>query len=65
MTLPISLEPEGAHPIDEEVDLDDTPTEEVLASLKRSMQQIQAGERIPLSKIWEILAEDDTEVEAS
>lgn len=51
--------------LDEEIDLDDTPIEEVLASLKRSMQQIRAGERIPLAEIWEILAEDDTEAEAS
>lgn len=45
---------------DEEVDPDDTPTEEVLASLRRSIGQIKAGERIPISEIWEVLAEDDT-----
>jgi len=49
----------------EEMDPDDTPTEEVLASLKRSVQQIRNGERIPLSEIWELLAENDTEAEAS
>ncbi len=51
--------------LDEEIDVDDTPTEEVLASLKRSIQQIRAGKRIPLTEIWEVLAEDDTEAEAS
>lgn len=44
---------------DEDIDPDDTPTEEVLASLRRSVQQIRSGERIPLSEIWEVLAEDD------
>lgn len=41
-------------------DPDDTPTEEVLASLRRSVQQIKAGERISLSEIWKVLAEEDT-----
>lgn len=49
----------------EGIDPDDTPTEEVEAGLRRALQQIQAGERIPLAKIWEVLAEDDTEAEAS
>ena len=49
----------------EGMDPDDTSIEEVEAGLRRALQQIQAGERIPLAKIWEILAEDDTEVEAS
>ncbi len=47
------------------IDPDDTLTEEVLAGLKRSIQQIKAGERVPLAEIWEILAEDDTETKVS
>jgi hypothetical protein len=36
-----------------EVDLDDTPLEEVKASLRRALQQAKNGERIPLSQLWE------------
>ena len=34
--------------IDEGIDPDNDPTEEVEASLRRALQQIKAGERIPL-----------------
>jgi len=44
----------------QETDPDDTPTEEVLDSLRRSVQQIKAGERIPLSEIWDVLSDDET-----
>lgn len=37
----------------EEVDPDDTPVEEIKASLKRALQQAKAGQRIPLSQMWE------------
>lgn len=37
----------------EEPDLDDTPVEEVKASLRRALQQAVAGERIPLAQLWE------------
>ncbi|EGK86873.1 hypothetical protein MicvaDRAFT_3664 [Microcoleus vaginatus FGP-2] len=41
-------------PTDEaEDDPDDTPVEEVKASLKRSLQEAKAGQRIPLSQMWE------------
>lgn len=41
-------------PTDEaEEDPDDTPVEEVKASLKRALQQAKAGQRIPLSQMWE------------
>jgi hypothetical protein len=47
----IVLVPE--HPEVEEVDPDDTPVEEIKASLKRALQQAKAGQRIPLSQMWE------------
>ena len=40
---------------DEIVDPDNEPTEEVLAGLRRALQQIKAGERVPLSEIWDEL----------
>ncbi|MGA0200319.1 MAG: hypothetical protein ACO3NK_14615 [Prochlorotrichaceae cyanobacterium] len=39
-------EPEAADP-------DDTPIEEIKASLKRAFQQAKAGQRIPLEQMWE------------
>jgi hypothetical protein len=41
-------------PTDEaEDDPDDTRVAEVKASLKRSLQEAKAGQRIPLSQMWE------------
>ena len=41
-------------PIDEaEDDPDDTTVAEVKASLRRALQQAKAGQRIPLSQMWE------------
>ncbi len=41
-------------PTDEaEDDPDDTPVAEVKASLKRSLQEAKAGQRIPFSQMWE------------
>ncbi|UNU25545.1 type II toxin-antitoxin system RelN family antitoxin [Microcoleus vaginatus] len=41
-------------PTDEaEDDPDDTPVAEVKASLKRAFQEAKAGQRIPLSQMWE------------
>ena len=41
-------------PIDEsEEDPDDTPVEEVKASLRRALQESKTGQRIPLSQMWE------------
>ncbi|MDZ8110227.1 MAG: hypothetical protein RM338_32155 [Nostoc sp. DedQUE12a] len=37
----------------EEVDPDDTPIEEIKASLRRALQQAKAGQRLPLSEMWE------------
>jgi hypothetical protein len=37
----------------EEVDPDDTPVEEIKASLRRALQQAKAGQRLPLSEMWE------------
>ncbi len=34
-------------------DPDDTPIEEVKASLKRAFQQAKAGQRIPLVQMWD------------
>lgn len=36
-----------------EVDPDDTPIEEVKASLKTALSQAKRGERLPLSQMWE------------
>ncbi len=36
-----------------EIDPDDTPIEEIKASLKRAFQQAKAGQRIPLSQMWD------------
>ena len=37
----------------QEIDPDDTPIEEVQASLKRAFQQAKAGHRIPFEKMWD------------
>jgi len=37
----------------QEEDPDDTPIEEIKASLKRAFQQAKAGQRIPLEQMWE------------
>ncbi len=34
-------------------DPDDTPIEEIKASLKRAFQQAKAGQRIPLAQMWD------------
>ncbi|WP_414563024.1 MULTISPECIES: hypothetical protein [unclassified Anabaena] len=47
----IVLVPEQAEV--EAIDTDDTPIEEIKASLKRALQQAKAGQRIPLSQMWE------------
>ncbi|MBD2205432.1 hypothetical protein H6G33_16125 [Calothrix sp. FACHB-1219] len=47
----IVLVPEPAET--EELDPDDTPVEEIKASLRRALQQAKAGQRIPLSEMWE------------
>lgn len=36
-----------------EVDPDDTPIEEVKASLKRALQEAKSGQRIPIAQMWE------------
>lgn len=36
-----------------EIDPDDTPIEEVKASLRRALKQAKSGQRIPLSEMWE------------
>ncbi|NEO57950.1 MAG: hypothetical protein F6K54_35785 [Okeania sp. SIO3B5] len=36
-----------------EPDPDDTPVEEIKASLRRALQEAKSGERIPLSEMWE------------
>ena len=37
----------------EEIDPDDTPVEEIKASLIRALQQAKMGQRLPLSQMWE------------
>lgn len=36
-----------------ESDPDDTPVEEIKASLKRALQEAKARKRIPLAQMWE------------
>jgi hypothetical protein len=40
-------------PDDHESDPDDTPVEEVKASLRRALQEAKEGKRIPLEQMWE------------
>ncbi|NJR24500.1 MAG: hypothetical protein HC786_21260 [Richelia sp. CSU_2_1] len=50
----IVLFQEPTEEIDEaEDDPDDTPVEEIKASLRRALQEAKAGQRIPLSQMWE------------
>ncbi len=36
-----------------EVDSDDTPIEEIKASMRRALQEAKSGQRIPISQMWE------------
>ncbi|MEH2039497.1 type II toxin-antitoxin system RelN family antitoxin [Nostoc sp.] len=47
----IVLVPEQAET--EEVDPDDTPVEEIKASLRRALQQAKAGQTRPISELWD------------
>jgi hypothetical protein len=38
---------------DLELDLDDTPPEEVKASLRRALQESKSGQRIPVAQMWD------------
>jgi hypothetical protein len=38
---------------DAEDDPDDTPIEEVKASLRRALQQAKEGQRIPIAQMWD------------
>lgn len=37
----------------EEQDLDDTPLEEVKASLRKALEESKSGQRIPIAQMWE------------
>ena len=47
----IVLVPEPAEA--EEIDPDDTPVEEIKASLRRALQQAKAGQTRPISELWD------------
>ncbi|RCJ40534.1 hypothetical protein A6769_04040 [Nostoc punctiforme NIES-2108] len=47
----IVLVPEQAEA--EELDPDDTPVEEIKASLRRALQQAKAGQTRPISELWD------------
>ncbi|MBN3940140.1 MAG: hypothetical protein V7L21_25310 [Nostoc sp.] len=47
----IVLVPEQAET--EEVDPDDTPVEEIKASLRRALQQAKSGQTRPISELWD------------
>jgi hypothetical protein len=36
-----------------DVDLDDTPLDDVKASLRRALQEAKSGQRIPIAQMWE------------
>jgi hypothetical protein len=38
---------------DPELDPDDTPLEEVKASLRRALQELKSGQRIPIAQMWD------------
>jgi hypothetical protein len=38
---------------EEEVDPDDTPVEEIKASLRRALQEAKEGKTRPISELWE------------
>ena len=40
-------------PDDHESDPDDTPVEEVKASLRRALQEVKEGKTRPVSELWE------------
>lgn len=37
----------------EEIDPDDTPIEEIKASLRRALQQAKMGQTLPISQLWD------------
>ncbi len=37
----------------QEIDPDDTPIEEIKASLRRSLQQAKMGQTLPISQLWD------------
>ncbi|BAZ15347.1 hypothetical protein NIES4071_72190 [Calothrix sp. NIES-4071] len=40
-------------PEEAELDPDDTPVEEIKASLRRALHDAKTGQRLPLSQMWE------------
>jgi predicted DNA-binding antitoxin AbrB/MazE fold protein len=44
--------------VQEDLDPDDTPLEEVKASLRRSLEESKSGQRIPISRMWEDIDAD-------
>ncbi|MBD2089521.1 hypothetical protein H6F67_06600 [Microcoleus sp. FACHB-1515] len=42
-----------SEPAEETDDSDDTPVEEIKASLQQALQQAKSGDRIPLSEMWD------------
>lgn len=47
----IILYPEPSEELEQ--DPDDTPAEDIKASLRKALQQANSGQRIPLSQMWE------------
>jgi hypothetical protein len=43
----------------EEADVEDMPVEQIKASLKEALQQAKAGQRIPLSQMWDEMDNED------
>jgi len=41
--------------LSETIEIDDTPIEEVKASLRRALQEAKSGQRIPISQMWEAI----------
>ncbi|MBS9382733.1 MAG: hypothetical protein HEQ24_00210 [Dolichospermum sp. BR01] len=61
LTLDYPLEVDGFNivkviillPEADDIDVDDTPIQEIKESLKTALQEAKAGKRIPLEKMWE------------
>jgi hypothetical protein len=45
--------------IDDEIDIDHTPIEEIKESLTRAFQEVKAGKTRPISELWERIDNDD------
>jgi hypothetical protein len=48
-------------PEETEIDPDDTPVEEIKASLKRALQDVKEGRTLPLSELWKGIEDESND----